>query len=218
MRDAATMTACTGYYAVLHTQEVTGSSPAVSTKKFLISSEIRNFFAYIASNRDAVFLRFSLDPNADPKAERSGKHRRGTDGVGRLGLADRQLAVDAVYLLADGDGHVLHVQVRPQQGEELASPQAGGQFQIEGRQQPAPLCFGQIRADLVLRQYFHLPLLQRCVAQLRDDVVVNVVEVVAPGFLPRARLMSGFSAFAIARLSFGSQHTYHKPTLIAVMK
>ena len=28
----------------LHTQEVTGSSPAVSTKKFLISSEIRNFF------------------------------------------------------------------------------------------------------------------------------------------------------------------------------
>ena len=28
----------------LHTQEVTGSSPAVSTKKFLISYEIRNFF------------------------------------------------------------------------------------------------------------------------------------------------------------------------------
>ena len=28
----------------LHTQEVTGSSPAVSTKKFLISQEIRNFF------------------------------------------------------------------------------------------------------------------------------------------------------------------------------
>ena len=31
----------------LHTQEVTGSSPAVSTKKFLISLEIRNFFAYL---------------------------------------------------------------------------------------------------------------------------------------------------------------------------
>jgi len=28
----------------LHTQEVTGSSPVVSTKKFLISLEIRNFF------------------------------------------------------------------------------------------------------------------------------------------------------------------------------
>ena len=38
------MTACAGHYAVLHTQEVTGSSPAVSTKKFLISQEIRNFF------------------------------------------------------------------------------------------------------------------------------------------------------------------------------
>ncbi len=38
------MTACTGYYAVLHTQEVTGSSPAVSTKQFLISLEIRNCF------------------------------------------------------------------------------------------------------------------------------------------------------------------------------
>ena len=28
----------------LHTQEVTGSSPVVSTKKFLISQEIRNFY------------------------------------------------------------------------------------------------------------------------------------------------------------------------------
>ena len=27
----------------VHTQEVTGSSPVVSTKKFLISQEIRNF-------------------------------------------------------------------------------------------------------------------------------------------------------------------------------
>ena len=33
MRGAAAMTACTGHYAVLHTQEVTGSSPAVSTTK-----------------------------------------------------------------------------------------------------------------------------------------------------------------------------------------
>ena len=69
------MTACAGYYAVLHTQEVTGSSPAVSTKKFLISSEIRNFFAYMARNRDAFFLRFSFDPNADPKAEMTGVER-----------------------------------------------------------------------------------------------------------------------------------------------
>ena len=48
-------------------------------------------------NSDAVFWRFSHDPNRDPKAERSGKHRRGTDGIirpspavccGLHGLAD----------------------------------------------------------------------------------------------------------------------------------
>ena len=37
-------TAVTWLERLLHTQEVTGSSPAVSTKKFLISCEIRNFF------------------------------------------------------------------------------------------------------------------------------------------------------------------------------
>ena len=59
------------------------------------------------------------------------------DGVGRLGLADHQFTVDTVHLLADRDGHVLHIQVRPQQGEELAPAQTGGQLQIESRQQPA---------------------------------------------------------------------------------
>jgi len=48
-------------------------------------------------NSDAAFWRFSLDPNRDPKAERSGKHRRGADGIirpspavfcGLHGLAD----------------------------------------------------------------------------------------------------------------------------------
>ena len=71
----------------LHTQEVTGSSPAVSTKKFLISPEIRNFFAHLARNSDAAFWRFSLDPNRDPKAERSGKHWRGADDAIRPSLA-----------------------------------------------------------------------------------------------------------------------------------
>lgn len=46
---------------------------------------------------DAAFWRFSLDPNRAPKAERSGKHRRGADGIirpspavfcGLHGLAD----------------------------------------------------------------------------------------------------------------------------------
>ena len=58
------------------------------------------------------------------------------------------------------NGNVLHIQVRPQQGEELAPAQTGGQLQIEGCQQSAPFCFSQIRADLVLRQYLHLSLFQ----------------------------------------------------------
>ena len=59
----------------LHTQEVTGSSPAVSTKKLLISLEIRSFFAYMVRKSDAAFLRFLLDPNADSKAEMTGEER-----------------------------------------------------------------------------------------------------------------------------------------------
>ena len=48
-------------------------------------------------NSDAAFWRFLLDTNADPKAERTGKHRRGADGIirsspavfcGLHGLAD----------------------------------------------------------------------------------------------------------------------------------
>lgn len=49
------------------------------------------------SNSDAAFWRFSLDPNRDPKADGSGKRRRGADGIirpspavfcGLHGLAD----------------------------------------------------------------------------------------------------------------------------------
>ena len=39
----------------VHTQEVTGSSPVVSTKKFLISQEIRNFSLF-----SRLFMRFDL--------------------------------------------------------------------------------------------------------------------------------------------------------------
>ena len=59
----------------LHTQEVTGSSPAVSTKKFLISNEIKSFFAFMSSSSDAAFWRFFFDPNTDPKAESTGEER-----------------------------------------------------------------------------------------------------------------------------------------------
>ena len=50
----------------LHTHEATGSSPVVSTRKFLISQEIRNFSLYFVSNNPIVFLRFSHDPDRDP--------------------------------------------------------------------------------------------------------------------------------------------------------
>ena len=49
---------------------------------------VRNqeLFLFIFSNSDAAFWRFPLDPNRDPKAERSGKHRRGADGIIRPSL------------------------------------------------------------------------------------------------------------------------------------
>ena len=45
---------------------------------FLRNQEL---FLFILPNSDAAFWRFSLDPNRDPKAERSGKRRRGADGI-----------------------------------------------------------------------------------------------------------------------------------------
>ena len=45
---------------------------------FLRNQEL---FLFMSSNSDAAFWRFSLDPNRDPKAERSGKRRRGADGI-----------------------------------------------------------------------------------------------------------------------------------------
>ena len=41
----------------------------------------QELFLFILLNSDAAFWRFSLDPNRDPKAERSGKRRRGADGI-----------------------------------------------------------------------------------------------------------------------------------------
>ena len=41
----------------------------------------------------------------------------GADGVGGLGLAHLQLAVDPVHLLGHRDGLVFDIQVRPQQGQ-----------------------------------------------------------------------------------------------------
>ena len=61
------MTACAGHYAVLHTQEVTGSSPAVSTKEFLISYEIRNFFCLCSQIVTRYFGVFRMTQTATQK-------------------------------------------------------------------------------------------------------------------------------------------------------
>lgn len=52
------------------------------------------------------------------------------------GLAHHQFSLGAGCLLRDGDGSVLYVQVRPEEGQQLSPPQPRSQLQIEGRQQP----------------------------------------------------------------------------------
>ena len=50
----------------VHTQEVTGSSPVVSTKKFLISQEIRNFSLFSGLFIRLGFAEFFLTPTVTP--------------------------------------------------------------------------------------------------------------------------------------------------------
>ena len=52
---------------IIHTQEVTGSSPAVSTKKFLISYEIRNFFCLYSQIVTLYFGVFRLTQTVTQK-------------------------------------------------------------------------------------------------------------------------------------------------------
>ena len=64
----------------LHTQEVTGSSPVVSTKKFLISQEIRNFSLYFSAKSLLQNLTFALTNTLTNTAKvpyRTGQHRAG---------------------------------------------------------------------------------------------------------------------------------------------
>ncbi len=64
----------------LHTQEVTGSSPVVSTKKFLISQEIRNFSLYFPVKSSLKNLTFALTNTLTNTAivpYRTGQHRAG---------------------------------------------------------------------------------------------------------------------------------------------
>ena len=52
----------------VHTQEVTGSSPVVSTKKFLISQEIRNFSLFYVFLIWLDFSVFFKTPTVTPTA------------------------------------------------------------------------------------------------------------------------------------------------------
>ena len=86
------------------------------------------------------------------------RDRQDADGIVGFGLAHYQFSLGAGHLLCDRDGSVLHVQVCPEEGQQLSPSQSRGQFQIERSQQPPLVRFHQIGADLLFRQNFHLPL------------------------------------------------------------
>ena len=75
-----------------------------------------------------------------------------------LGLAHHQFSLGAGHLLRDGDGSVLHVQIRPEEGQQLSPPQSRGQFQVERSQQAPLVCLHQIGSYFLFRQDLHLPL------------------------------------------------------------
>ena len=76
-------------------------------------------------------------------------------GVACFRRTDHQFPVDSVYLFRDGDCPVFNVQVRPLEGQQFTAPQAGGQFQIEGRQQSSFFRFCEVHSDFLLRQDLH---------------------------------------------------------------
>ncbi len=59
-------------------------------------------------------------------------------------------------LLADGDGSLLHVQVRPPQGHQLALANAADQLQIEHSQGVSPLRRVKVGFQILWLQGFHL--------------------------------------------------------------
>ena len=62
-----------------HTQEVTGSSPVVSTKEFLISQEIRNFSFLLCE----IIGRFCGRFPPTQAVTHTGKEQRETDSTGQ---------------------------------------------------------------------------------------------------------------------------------------
>ncbi len=85
--------------------------------------------------------------------------RHPSDGVLGLWLGHHQLPVDAGDLLAHREDAVLHVQVVPQQRQQLPPPQAAGQLQEEHGQDAVLLRLAEIYPQLLRRDDGHLPVL-----------------------------------------------------------
>ena len=73
---------------------------------------------------------------------------------------DHQFPVNSIYLFRDSKRPVFNVQVRPLEGQQFPSPQARGQFQIEGREKLTALRFRKVHPDFLLRQDLHFPFLK----------------------------------------------------------
>ena len=54
------------------------------------------------------------------------RDRQDTDGIVGLGLAHHQFSLGTGHLFRDGDGSILHVQVRPEESQQLSPPQSCG--------------------------------------------------------------------------------------------
>ena len=81
-------------------------------------------------------------------------------GVASFRRTDHQFPVNSIYLFRDSKRPVFNVQVHPLEGQQFPSPQARGQFQIEGREKPTALRFRKVHPDFLLRQNFHFPFLE----------------------------------------------------------
>lgn len=82
------------------------------------------------------------------------------DGVLRLGTGDHKITRFIFHsLFADGDGPLLHVQVRPLQGHQLTLSDAADQLRAEHGQGVPPLRRVEIGFQVLRAERFHLPVL-----------------------------------------------------------
>ena len=91
-------------------------------------------------------------------------------GVASFRRTDHQFPVNSIYLFRGSKRPVFNVQVRPLEGQQFPSPQARGQFQIEGREKPTALRFCEVHPDFLLRQNFHF-----CLFELRQFAALGGV-------------------------------------------